>query len=173
MLMYGKASVYRTVDFVGSGIAYNLTSYSEGFYQLLNILPPNNLPRSTERDFDIQYANYIMNNDLPFIEFFSIIYNLYLGIDVYLVVDDDQNWAENILQSLLKLIQQRYGYNGVYIDSDEDYIWCRNYGVGKFDPGYGLYNLDQDKERFTYILENIKIKGGSIPPGVLWGNNEQ
>ena len=169
MLMYGSSSAVRNLIFSGYGVVYNLTSMAEGFYTLPNLIPPNSLPRSTERDFDMQYAEYIFNNETVFVEFFSVIYNLYLGLDVFIVIDEDANWAENILESLLKLIQQRYGYNAVYISTDDDYVYAKNNAVSKFAPGFGIYNLDQDKERFTYLVEQMKQKVGSIPPGILWG----
>ena len=168
MLMYGKTSIAREVGFTGIGVIFNLTSMAEDFIQLPLLIPPNDLPRSTERDFDIAYANYIMNNDIVFIELFKIIYNLYMGIDVFLVIDDDQNWAENILESLLKLIQQRYGYNAVYVNNEEDYIYARNNLTGKFASGYGIYNLDHDKERFAYIIEKAKQKGTDFSKGIVW-----
>ena len=145
MLMYGKASTARTIGF--EGIIFNLTSMVEDYMPLRLLIPPNDLGRSTERDFDIAYANYIMNTDMAFVELFKIIYNLYMGVDVFLAVDDDQEWAENILESLLKLIQQRYGYNAIYIggtsgeDSLNDYIYAKNNLSGNFALGYGLYNL--------------------------------
>ena len=88
----------------------------------------------TDREFDIAYMNYIMNYDDVFCEFFQIIYNLYIGIDVLIIASKD-DWSENILESLLKLIQQRYGYDAVYIETDEDYMYARNYCFSDFAPG--------------------------------------
>ena len=171
MLMYGTSMMCREVRLFDSLIAFNLTSLSEDFYTLPNIIPPATIPRTSERDFDIAYCDYILGNDVSFMEFFSIVYNLYLGVDIFLVIDEDFDWSENVLESLLKIIQQRYGYNAVYIGSDEDFIYAKNQSISKFAPGYGLYNLDQDKERFTYLIEDMKIKGGMLPPWLIWGND--
>lgn len=174
MLMYGVGrDDILGIKFAGEGVIYNLTSLREGFNSLYLLIPPNDIGRFTDRDFDIAYANYIMNNDNVFCEFFQIIYNLYIGKDVFIIVSEE-NWSENILESLLKLIQQRYGYNAVRIDSDDDYIFARNNMTFDFAYGYGLYNLDQDKERFTYLIENFRIhNNGSMLYNIRWISNEE
>lgn len=146
----------------GPGVVFNLTSLKEGFDRLNLLVPPNSLGRFTDRDFDIAYANYVMNNDPVFIQFFWVIYELYIGVNV-LILANNSDWSENILESLLKLIQQRYGYNGVRIDSDEDYIYAMNTMNPDFAPGYGVYNLDMDKERFSYLLEDYRLKYNKLP----------
>ena len=64
---------------------------------------------------------------------------------------------------MLKLIQQRYGYNAVLITSDEDYIYAKNNCYSDFAPGYGLYNLDIDKERFTSIIVDCGLNNKALP----------
>ena len=169
MLMYGEDRPdILSLKFSGKGIIFNLTSYKEGFNRLNLLVPPNELGRFTNRDFDIAYANYILQNDMVFIQFFWIIYNLYIGNNVFIIANPSE-WSENILESLLKLIQQRYGYNAIRIDSDEDYIYAENYMKTGFAPGYGLYNLDQDKERFTYIIESYRLNNNGLLPFQLDG----
>ena len=167
MLMYGvDNSEVLNLKFGGNGVVYNLSSMVEGMNKL-SLLPPNSIGMFTDRDFDIAYANYIMNNDYVFCEFFQIIYNLFLNRDVFIIVSSS-DWSENILESLLKLIQQRYGYNAVKIDSDEDYIYAKNFMEFRFAPGYGVYNLDQDKERFSLIIEQMRLSGDMKYP-IFWG----
>jgi hypothetical protein len=140
MLFYGNSS-----NVVGD-IVYNISSMNENYFRLATLQPPNNIGYLTDRDFDIAYANYILQNDIPFYQFFMIIYPLYMGKDVYLI-SGDENWNENLIESILKLIQQRYGYEGFQITSQEDYLFLSS-RTSDFDPGYGLINLDQDKNRF-------------------------
>lgn len=169
MLMYGlDTEEVLSLKFAGSGVVYNLASFKEGYNTLHSLLPPNNLGVFTDRDFDIAYANYIFNNDNVFCEFFQIIYNLYLGKDVFIIISSNE-WAENILESLLKLIQQRYGYNAVKINSDDDYIYARNFMEFKFEP-FGLYNLDQDKERFSLLMEINRSNNINIRNATSWDN---
>lgn len=163
MLMYGNSN-----NIITTGIVFNLTSMKEGFDRLSRLIPPNTIGRFTDREFDIVYANYIMSNDFVFKEFFDIIYPLYTGLDVYIIISDD-DWSENLTESLLKLIQQRYGYNGGKINCIDDYYFMVNSkNYSDFDRSYGLANLDIDKERYTYIVENARIKSG----GPLILNNE-
>jgi hypothetical protein len=132
----------------------------EGFTPL-RLLPPNSIGRFTDRDFDIAYMNYILGNDNVFCEFFQVIYNLYLGKDVFIIAAKE-DWSENVLESLLKLIQQRYGYNATKITCEEDYIFaCNSDYIPEFTPGFGTYNLDIDKERFSYLMEDYKLRTGA------------
>ena len=64
MLMYGldKPEVLG-LKFSGQGVVYNLTSLKEGYNRLRLLVPPNNLGKFTDRDFDIVYANYIFGNN--------------------------------------------------------------------------------------------------------------
>ena len=162
MLMYGPASA-ADIKFGGKGVMYNLSSMREGFISLQSLIPPNTIGRLTDREFDIAYANYIMSNDTLFCIFFQIIYNLYIGKDVFIIVSTE-DWSENLLESLLKLIQQRYGYNAVLINTEADYLYATNSMNFGFAPGYGIYNLDQDKERFTTLIEQYRIaNNGALP----------
>ena len=157
MLMYGN---FQNVICENNIYIYNLTSMREGFLRLPALIPPNSLGRFTGRDFDIAYANYILENDLVFKQFFDIIFPLYIGKDVYIIVDES-DWSENLLESILKLIQQRYGYNAYKINCLEDYIQAQNSTfISDFNPYYGVQNLDIDKDRYTYIVERERLKNG-------------
>lgn len=169
MLMYTDSNTMNSLRLIDERTSiYNLSTFREDFVTLRLLIPPNNIGRFTDMDFDIAYMNYILGNDMIFCEFFRIIYDLYIGKDVILLASKE-DWSENILESLLKLIQQRYGYNAILLDSDEDYIYAKNEGVGGFIQGYGLYNLDQDKERFTYLIEQYRSSYNGALPFVLEG----
>lgn len=155
MLMYGNAT-----NIINTGMVYNLTSLREGFERLPFLIPPNEIGKLTGRDFDLAYANYIFSNDFIFKSFFDIIWLLYSGTDVYIIISED-DWSENLVESLLKLIQQRYGYNGCRIDSYEDYLFRFNSSnYNDFDPRFGVANLDSDKERYTMIIETFRVQNG-------------
>lgn len=157
MLMFGiDNSGVLDID-IPEGVLFNLTSLKEGYTTLPLLIPPNSIGRFTDFDFDILYAKYIMENDAVFAQFFQIIYYLYIGKDVFILASAE-NWSENILESLLKLIQQRYGYNAVMINHNDDYLFAKTQMIDQgFAPGYGLYNLDIDKERFSYLMESFRI----------------
>lgn len=173
MLMYGRdTDEVMHINFFGEGVMYNLSSLREDFYKLRLLLPPMEVGRGCDREFDTNYYNYILSNDYVFSEFFQIVYNLYTGVDVFIMVDGG-GWSENILESLLKIIQQRYGYNAVQIDSDEDYIYAYNNMQFGF-TSYGLYNLDQDKDRFAHFVESYRLANkGALPFPIKWFRENQ
>lgn len=153
MLMYGNSMNAELVD----AKIYNISGMKEGYENLQILIPPNEIGTTYGREFDIAYMNYVLYNDNVFVEFFRIIQNLYTGINVYLVFGDN-DWSENLCQSILKIIQQRYGYNGYFINSFEDYIFASTNDSSDFNKQYGLYNLDQDKNRYSYLVKQIELK---------------
>lgn len=159
MLMYGNAN-----NIIDSGFVYNITSLREGLTNLNLLIPPNSIGLFTGVDFDIAYMNYIFCNDVVFKQFFDIIYSMYIGNDVYLVISDTDDWAENLIESLIKLIQQRYNVIAYRINCFEDFIYFNNVRDKHSDfSDFGLINLDQDKERYTYIVEAERIRcGGKV-----------
>ena len=152
MLYYGYSNIIPILRSDTS--VYNITSYNERLRRL-NLMPPCDLRfyKDGSREFDMFYADWILSNDIVFFEFFSIVYDLYMGKDVFLCMDDG-DWSENIIESLLKLIQQRYGYNGCMIDSFESYVYAQNNITSRFES-FGLMNLDIDKDRFSIMLAKI------------------
>jgi len=135
---------------------YNVSSLLEGYVKL-NILPYS-VRYSDEKEFDLEYALYILENDNVFFDMMKIIYNLYIGNDVYLLVTIDQ-FSEIVTESLLKFIQQRYGYIGNRVNEPEDFETLVD---GEFTL-FGVFNLDHDKERFSYLItKSILSGGGSI-----------
>ena len=159
MLMYGTSMAIPIVD-VGKTMIYSITSLNESL-PVLHLIPPNQLGYLVDYDFDVAYFNWIINDKAAFYDFFTIVNHLYLGQDVLLVFSNDL-WSENLAESILKLIQERYGYNGVLITSIDDYIQA-NHMDFNFNREWGLYNLDQDKQRFGYQCESMRLANGGKP----------
>ena len=159
--MYGSSAALSIVDVDKTSI-YSITSLNESL-PVLHLIPPTNIGYLVDYEFDLAYYNYILfSNDYVFAEFFTIIRDLYLGKDVLLVFAND-NWSENLAESILKIIQQRYGYNGVLINTLEDYLLASSSMEFNFNREWGLINLDQDKNRFSYFSESMRIKCGGKP----------
>lgn len=156
MLYYGNAQ-----NIQDQCVVFNFTSYIEG-YRRLNLVPPNSLGASNEYQFDQLYMDYIFSNDSLFAELFTIINCLYIGASVYIIISEDP-WSETLIESILKMIQQRYGYGSTKVNCFEDVIFSE---PGSFNTEYGLLNLDADMERYVYILESIRLANG----GVIYGN---
>ena len=154
MLMVGPIQALQNT---GNTIVYNFSSLNES-YPKLALFPPNNLGAMNEYDFDMRYAQYILSNEIVFFDMMRIIYALYEGKDVFLLVDTDER-MEMYTESLLKFIQQRYGYNATFINSIDDFL---NAESGSFNR-LGLYNIMQDNNRLSYIAESERIRKGGKP----------
>lgn len=144
MLLVGD---YRSLPYAREKfLVLNLSSLVEGFPRV-HLVPSVTATYDDDKQFDIAYANYIFSNDQLFMEFMKIIYPLYMGQDVFLLVSRSENTHDIITESLCKLIQQRYGYNYQLINdsSDIDYYDESNFSL------YGLQTLDMDKERMTNL----------------------
>lgn len=148
---------------------FNLSGFMDKTTQLKLIPDASVVTAYNELQFDQQYASYILNNDAIFYEFFSKVINpIYMGRDVFIVVQRSE-FFDAITESLLKLIQQRYGYNNIAIVNtveDIDYIPRDNIFTTA-----GIYNLDIDKERYSaiYAYRNARCFNSD---GTLNGNQE-
>jgi hypothetical protein len=154
MLMYGNGLIMKDILEIPQTKVYNFSSLREGFPRL-NLMPPRTLGANTEYEFDVKYMQYIIGNDIVFMNFMTIILDLYNGFNVYLLVDEDEYWSNMLVDSLMKLIQQRYGINGVCVNCLEDFQYAKE----DYFADYGILNLDQDKERYTYLDQQYKMMG--------------
>ena len=127
----------------------NLSSLIEGFPRV-HLVPSVTTQYNNDKEFDIAYANYIFSNDNIFMEFMKIVYPLYCGQDVFLLVSRSENTHDIITESLCKLIQQRYGYNYQLLNNKDDIDYYDESGFSIL----GIQALDIDKERMTYIAVN-------------------
>lgn len=127
-------------------VVLNLSSLVEGFPRVY-LVPSVSANYNDDKEFDVAYANYIFSNDAVFMELMKIVYPLYEGYDVFLLVSRNEDTYDIITESLCKLIQQRYGYNYQLINhkDDIDYYDDSNFGL------YGIQTFDADKERMTYL----------------------
>lgn len=155
---YGNSKVLNLVqDFR----IYNFSSLKEVGKPLF-MMPPNDLGAISEYDFDCKYAQYIMMNDQVFFNMLCMMMDIYNGTDVFILIADEEesffnpdvsSWNSILIESLLKFIQQRYGINGTLIEGPDD-LNCLEFA--EFSD-FGLYNFDEDKERFSMLIEYNRI----------------
>lgn len=153
MLMYGELHAVNYILDRSNIAIYNITSLSEK-YKRIPLIPPNSLGANSEYEFDIKYMNWILGNDNNFCSLMTIINDL-VSRDVFLLISND-NWSKILIESLLKLIQQRYGINGVYIDTEDDLLYAEDSGFSD----YGVLNLDEDRTRYMNLYEQYAISTG-------------
>lgn len=152
---------------------FNLNSPLEG-YEQLKLVPYYQISFDTndERSFDINYANYVLSNPSTFNELMKVMMILYEGLDVYILIYRDGDYFEMLAESLLKLIQQRYGYNYHMLGIPEDLEHALSCDPNDdYFTTYGLFNLDNDKELYirNKLLEASKYGPiTTIPEGLLY-----
>ena len=157
MLFYGTIASAIWFEDNDKAVVLNFNSYSEKF-QKLNLTPQVFIGSTSTMEFDQNYYQMILNTDFYFMELMKIIMMLYAGIDVYICIGPGE-YELAITESLLKIIQQRYGYNAVYVTCLEDITTATDQ---YFDPGL-ITNLDMDRERFSRLYESMRIQNGGHP----------
>ncbi len=123
----------------------NFSSITER-YPILHILPKERFDIDDSQQFDIAFANYILSDDYRFCQFFSIILGLYYSYNVVVLISKNE-FFDILNESLMKLIQQRYGYiiNEINTVEDLDYLVEGSFSI------QGLYNLDLDLKRYLSL----------------------
>lgn len=142
-------STFKNLIANETDIIFNLSSLREG-YDRISLLPQSSLKYDI-KEFDLEYYNYIMNNDNVFFELMKVITPLYNGQNVFLLIGEGEVY-DFVAESLQKMIQQRYGINSYFINDKEDYEDIKdktNFSI------QGLYNFDIDKEKYTNMLYEI------------------
>lgn len=147
-LIFTRFDAIRNIN-LNENIVFNLNSLVEGGIRL-RLMPPSEIESISYRDerfFDQVYANYIFSDNDRFSRFMSVILSFYYGNDVYVMVDDSIDVCEIMIESLMKLIQQRYGIVSNYVKEMDDLNYLTE---GTFSIS-GLYNLDIDKNRYMLL----------------------
>ncbi len=138
-------------------IKYNLSHYYAEM-PTLNMLIPSiqSIPEDilngdcSDASFDQSYHNFIFTNDQAFIQFMNIIVPAFTNPDCLVQVTvTDNDYANAITESLIKLIQQRYGYNAYIINDVDDFMYAEESDFSI--PG--LFVIDQDLMRFRMMCE--------------------
>ena len=138
-------------------IVINLSSLYSGYIDatdlITKIAPINNTGLSIPEfvnsvQFDVQYMYSVVNNPSLFYQLIRIVDFSYEGNIVIVLVQRDP-YRDAIMESLIKLIQQRYGYNCWVVEDLED-IDCITEST--FTP-MGLMTLDQDIQAYDSMYK--------------------
>lgn len=152
MIIMGNYKHIPNVDIID--IEYNnilnLSSPINGFDRL-NLLPPIDLKFTFDNTFDRMYYEYVINDNNAFIEFMSkIILPVYSGKNVYIIVNEGYGY-DYINESIMKMIQARYGVVVNYINDIEDYFYIKDDYTVSFNS-YGMINFIQDSEKYRQLM---------------------
>ena len=128
----------------------NLSSPINGFGRL-NLMPPIELKFTFDNTFDRMYYDYVIQNDSAFIEFMSkLIFPTYNGKNVYIIVNEGEGY-DYINESIMKMIQARYGIVVNYVNEIEDYETLKDDYTVSFNY-YGIMNFIPDSERYRDLM---------------------
>lgn len=152
-LLYGSFE-YRSDDF----FVLNFSGLTEN-YPHLGLLPCDTLGAFDEYDFDMRYADFILNDNTRFMSMMHLIISLQAYPTVYLIINED-DWSMMLIESFLKLLQARYGIVGTYVQSPEDIQYAAETDINQY---YGIRNYDVDYYRYMEIMEINRIMAGGVP----------
>lgn len=149
----------------------NLSSFYSGYINITHLIakisPINNtgmpMPEFVNSvEFDMQYASSVLTNPELFGSLINIMLRAYEGYIVCVLVQRDP-YRDAVMESLIKLIQQRYGYNCWIIeDIDDIEIMSEQMllpnGLLTLDADIKQYNQMYSKGMIEAILPNINIE---------------
>ena len=158
MLIFGPSKIFKKQN-ESDFTVLNLSSAYQYGYDIHSVIPPlyNGMPidqlfdPESDKSFDMWYINYIFSpGSVAFLDFFSIIMHIYNGANVFVLIDDTNDVFELIKESVIKIIQQRYGINSLCVYDDSDFTIMESE-----DSDFsiqGLYNFDADRNRYLAEL---------------------
>jgi hypothetical protein len=140
---------------------FNVFSILDYGYRLDKLAPLNDFLEYLKEDetgdtnsiqFDQKYAQYILGNDEAFIAFMSIMSKVIDEEDTIVISNYNSPALMPIIDSLLKLIQQRYGINAFIVNTIEDLesIHLKYNEFGSYEQHLTFVN---DVERFSKLTK--------------------
>ena len=146
---------YNTIIVLGTSLN-NLTPLPN----VMKLLQNSNFGDDNTRDFDIAYANQLCSYQPSFIDIMQIMGSLQFSEETFLLCDIKHPNSINIIDSLMKFLQERYSINLFMI---QDLIDIDNTKTTDFqsEEGYQQFISDLDKYKTQYFtskqLENEVI----------------
>lgn len=161
MIIFGSIDALQGVSGLVINQVFNFNTMLEQVPQL-NYLNPywGNITsfRTDEYEFDMWYSGYLQSNPEAFKQLIDIMRIAYNGGNVWILVDFSMESSANIIETLIKYIQELYGYtcNVVHVPEDLDNLIQGTFssiGIQAFDAHmenylwyFGFRNLPSDKD---------------------------
>ena len=109
-------------------------------------------------EFDKYYTEYILNEDNAFVAFMDIMMGQYYGGNAFVLYDDNSPLIDNLVDSISKLIEFRYGLVPRIVHEEIDLFYLGNDDA--MSP-QGIEFFMADKERYTQLVTDPKELMGS------------
>lgn len=137
-------------------VRYNLSSYYSDVPTLNMLIPSSEYiaEELMEGDcslpvFDIEYHKFIFENNEAFMQFMNLIIPVFGSPEVLVqILINQSEFRDIITESLIKLIQQRYGYNAYIVNEVDDFLYTEESSMSI--PG--LFIMDQDLYRWRSLM---------------------
>ena len=156
MLAFGP---YRCIpsDYIDLKV-FNLSSLTQAIPRLPGLIPMISSPIYDEKDFDMWYYDYVLNDVTACSSLMMILGTLYNNDDVYVCISDYDNdpFISMINESFMKIIQQRYDIRYYIINELSDWIYVDKDGCD-FRSIQGIQTFDNDKNQFLLLKEEKLI----------------
>jgi hypothetical protein len=149
-------------------VILNLSSFYSGHISITHLItkisPINNtgllMPDFVNSvEFDMQYASAVLNTPELFGSLINIMLRAYEGFIVCILVQRDP-YRDAVMESLIKLIQQRYSYNCWIIEDIDDIEVISE----KMLFPNGLLTLDEDIKQYNQMYSKGLV--GNILPNI-------
>ena len=147
------------ISLIDKPYVFNLSSFYSGYDNITNLCTSLNwfsVPQGMQineyiysPDFDMQYSSLVFNRNDLFISLMKLLLHSFEGDNVVVLVNRDL-YRDAIMESLIKIIQIRYGYNCWVIEDTDDIPSLKE---SSFTPN-GIMLLDEDRKRYTQMVLN-------------------
>lgn len=119
-------------------------------------------------EFDTHYANYILSEENAFVAFMDVMMGQYYGGNAFVLYDDNSPLVENLVDSISKLIELRYGLVPKIVHDEMDLMFLDD-DSGMSPQGYEVFMMD--KERYTMLVTDPQelMKASAIMEDISGG----
>ena len=134
---------------------YNLSSVYQMGVSVHDLIPnPFGLNIDiNSQEFDVYVFNTIFANERLFAIFLQMVNDVFNGNDIYIMIDDNVELKIALSESVIRIIQQRYGLEYSIVNTPEDFECVEE---TKFSF-IGIQIFDQDNKRFMFCLNKLGV----------------
>ena len=149
---------------------FNLSSLYSGYIDITNLLTSINYMAQpgmyneyiNSVEFDMQYSAAVLNTPQLFHSLIQIMYCVYNNANAYVLIQRDP-YRDAIMESIIKLIQQRYGYLCWLIEDVDDIEDLHNtapspLGILTLDNDINIHNDYYTKGLVDQLIAYIETK---------------
>lgn len=149
MLVFGP---YRCIQWNMDLTIFNLSSLTQAIPRLPGLIPMITAPIFDEKDFDMWYYDYLLNDITACSSLMQILGTLYENGNVYVCISEYGNdpYMSMINESFMKVIQQRYDIRYYIVNEPSDWEYINRDGCD-FRSVLGIQTFDEDKNRFLLL----------------------